>query len=61
MYVGIKNFFSDYSEQRDEQFRELYPQVMLALILKDEYLVLEKEYVPRIKRLEYRNSPADKA
>lgn len=56
-YIEVKNYLSDYSKNRDRQFREMYPELKLVLILKEEYLALQKEYAPKIKEWEYNNSP----
>lgn len=52
-YIEIKNFLSDYSRIRDEQFRKLYPKIKLKMILKKDYLKLQKKYAPHIKKWEY--------
>src|SRR3989344_6058244 len=52
-YIEIKNYLSDYSRNRDKQFREIYPDCKLALILKSDYLALQKEYAPKIREWEY--------
>jgi len=57
MYIEIKNYLSDYSKNRDQQFRELYPKLKLALILKEDYLALQRKFAPQIKEWEYNNSP----
>ncbi|MDO8576240.1 MAG: hypothetical protein Q7R90_02900 [bacterium] len=56
-YIEIKNYLSDYSKNRDRQFRELYPKLKLALILKEDYLALQREFAPKLKEWEYNNSP----
>lgn len=56
-YIEIKNFLWKYSKIRDDKFRRIYPGVKLQLLLKDDYLKLEKTYSPFIKNWEYRNSP----
>ncbi len=56
-YVEIKNYFSDYSRNRDEEFRRIYPNLNLVLILKEEYLRLQEKYAPKITMWEYNNSP----
>ena len=56
-YIEVKNFMWKYSKIRDEKFREFYPNEILILILKKEYLSLEKEFALRIKNWEYKNSP----
>lgn len=52
-YVEIKNYLSEYSRRRDEEFRELYPHLKLKLILKEDYLTLQKKYASKIKDWEY--------
>ena len=49
-YVEIKNYLFDYSKNRDQQFRERYPKLKLALILKEDYLALQKEFAPKINK-----------
>lgn len=53
MYIEIKNFLTDYSEKRDKEFRELYPNLKLKMILKGEYLMLQKKFASKIKTWEY--------
>jgi hypothetical protein len=55
-YVEVKNFLSDYSKNRDLQFRKLYPGKQLILILKDDYLQLQELFTPYIPKWEYANS-----
>ena len=52
-YVEIKNFLSSYSKNRDEEFRRLYPDLELRLVLKDHYLALQKTYAHKIPMWEY--------
>jgi hypothetical protein len=52
-YIEIKNFLSDYSKKRDGEFRELYPNLKLIMILKDDYLKLQEKYSPSIKEWEF--------
>lgn len=56
-YIEVKNFLWKYSKIRDRKFRELYPNINLILLLKKDYLELEKNYSHLIKRWEYKNSP----
>jgi len=56
-FIEIKNFLWKYSRIRDDKFRKIYPKVKLQLILKDDYLKLEKTYSNLIKNWEYKNSP----
>lgn len=53
LYVEVKNFLSSYSLNRDRMFRKLYPKENLLLILKEDYLHLQKEFAPLIKNWEY--------
>ncbi|MDP2838048.1 MAG: hypothetical protein Q8O53_02105 [Candidatus Moranbacteria bacterium] len=55
-YIEIKNFFSEYSLNRDRQFREIYPDLKLIVISKKEYSVLEEQYAKKIKEWEYKHS-----
>lgn len=55
-YIEVKNFLGDYSRNRDDKFRELYPKVTLTMILKEEYLKLEAKYSKLIQNWEYNNS-----
>ncbi|MDA1337170.1 MAG: hypothetical protein O3C23_00130 [bacterium] len=56
-YIEVKNFWWKYSKERDEKFRKLYPHIKLDVILKPEYLALEKRYAKLIPVWEYRNTP----
>lgn len=56
LYIEVKNFLWKYSKERDEKFRKLYPALNLKLLLKDEYLELERQYAHVIPNWEYRNS-----
>lgn len=58
-YIEVKNFLWKYSKIRDKKFRKLYPALKLHLLLKEEYLELEKKYSSHIKNWEYKNSPFD--
>ncbi len=53
LFIEIKNFLSEFSRNRDERFRKLYPDIKLHLLLKDEYLELQKEFAPMIDEWEY--------
>jgi len=55
-YVEVKNFWWKYSIERDKKFRERYKNLKLKVILKDEYLELEKRYAELIPAWEYKNS-----
>lgn len=59
LYIEVKNFLGSYSKERDEKFRNVYPEISLKLILKDEYLKLEELYATLIPHWEYRNSKFD--
>lgn len=52
-YVEIKNFLSEYSLNRDKEFRSLYSNKNLILILKEDYLKLQEEFSPHIKNWEF--------
>ncbi len=52
-YVEIKNFLSDYSLNRDREFRQLYPKIKLTLILKEDYLKLQKKFSSLIQNWEF--------
>jgi hypothetical protein len=52
-FVEIKNFLSEYSARRDKEFRELYPDIKLKLILKEDYLKMQNKFAPKIKMWEY--------
>lgn len=56
-YVEVKNFLWKCSKIRDDKFRKLYPNIKLQLLLKDDYMKLEKTYSRLIKNWEYKNSP----
>jgi len=55
-YVEIKNYLSPYSKRRDEEFRALYPDIPLRLILKEEYLKLQAKYAQKIPKWEHTNA-----
>ncbi len=52
-YIEIKNFLSEYSKRRDEEFRKLFPNITLILILKKEYLELQEKFAPLIDNWEF--------
>ena len=52
-YIEIKNFLSDYSKKRDEQFRKCFPDIKLRLVLKVDYLKLQARFAPLIKGWEF--------
>jgi predicted nuclease of restriction endonuclease-like RecB superfamily len=54
LYIEVKNFWSEYSAERDRRFRERYPHVRLKVILKAEYLFLEGRYAVHIPNWEYK-------
>ena len=56
-YVEVKNFLWKYSKIRDRKFRKIYPNIKLILLLKKNYLEIEKKYSHFIKNWEYKNSP----
>lgn len=55
-YIEVKNFWWPYSKKRDEKFRERYPSLRLEVILKDEYVWLEKYFSHLVPHWEYKNS-----
>lgn len=55
-YVEVKNFWGEYSRIRDEKFRATHPSLRLEVILKENYLKLEKAYSHLIPCWEYKNS-----
>lgn len=55
-YVEVKNFWWSYSKIRDQKFRERYPDIRLEVILKDEYVWLEKYFSHLVPHWEYKNS-----
>lgn len=57
IYIEVKNFLWKYSAIRDEKFRKLYPEENLILLLKEDYLKIEKKYSGLIGNWEYKNSP----
>lgn len=59
LYIEIKNFWSEYSRLRDEKFRKYFPHHTLKVILKEEYLELEKQHASKIPEWEFNNSPCD--
>ncbi|MDD4990407.1 MAG: hypothetical protein PHW31_03800 [Candidatus Pacebacteria bacterium] len=56
-YIEIKNFLWTYSAIRDKKFRELYPETRLILLLKENYLILEKQYGKNVSNWEFRSTP----
>lgn len=56
-YVEIKNYMSPYSQRRDDEFRKLYPTIKLVVILKEEYLKLQKKFSGKISQWEFNKSP----
>ena len=52
-YIEIKNFLSNYSLNRDQEFRKLYPDKNLILILKDNYIKLQEDFSPLIENWEF--------
>ncbi len=57
IYIEVKNFLWRYSKIRDRKFRKFYPEIILILLLKKDYLEFEKKYSHFIKNWEFRNSP----
>jgi len=52
-FIEIKNYLNPYSAKRDLGFRKHYPQIVLKLLLKDEYRTLEKRYGRSILNWEF--------
>jgi len=57
IYIEVKNFLWKYSKIRDRKFRKLYPKINLILLLKEDYLILERKYSKLIGNWEYKYSP----
>jgi len=55
-YIEVKNFWNDFSKERDTKFRKTYPDVKLKVILKEDYLKLQDKYAKKIPKWEYNNS-----
>lgn len=55
-YIEVKNFWGEYSKMRDTKFRRRYKDIVLQVILKEEYLKLEEQYAHFIPHWEYKNS-----
>lgn len=53
-FIEVKNFLSPFSKKRDESFRGHYPHIPLKVLLKDEYMALEKWYGHSIPNWEFR-------
>lgn len=53
LWIEVKNYMSPYSQNRDSQFRELYPEIKLVLLLKSDYLRLQKIFAPYIPGWEF--------
>jgi len=53
LFIEIKNFLSDFSLKRHQEFKKLYPDEKLLLVLKDDYLKLQEEFSPLIKNWEF--------
>lgn len=60
-YIEVKNFWGEYSRIRDEKFRTMHPTLHLKVVLKDDYLELEKVYAHLIPYWEYKNSRFEKS
>jgi hypothetical protein len=43
-YVEVKNYLGSYSLERDQNFRKLYPNIKLELILKVDYIEIKSNY-----------------
>ena len=53
LFIEVKNFLSDYSRNRDIQFRKLYPEKELLMVLKKDYLELQEQFAKYIPEWEY--------
>ena len=52
-FIEIKNFLAEYSLKRDKEFRELYSEEKLILILKEDYLKLQEQFSSHIENWEF--------
>lgn len=52
-YLEVKNFWSDYSAERDKKFRATHPKIYLRVLLRDEYFALQKLYGQAIPNWEF--------
>lgn len=43
-FIEVKNFWNDASAKRDQLFRSANPNVCLRVLLRDEYMALQKLY-----------------
>ena len=59
-YIEIKNYLSEYSRNRDHEFRECFPSIKLRLVLKADYLKLQEEFAPLINEWEFGTMPSRK-
>ncbi|NQU82470.1 MAG: hypothetical protein HQ539_00785 [Parcubacteria group bacterium] len=57
IFIEVKNFLWKYSKIRDKKFRKIYPNIILIMLLKKEYLEIEEEFAEVIENWEYKNSP----
>ncbi len=53
LLIEVKNFLSEYSRNRDERFRRIYPDKKLILLLKNDYLKLQGQFAKYITEWEY--------
>ncbi len=53
LYIEIKNYLSEFSEERDRRFRKIYPEENLSLLLKKDYIKMQEVFAPRIIEWEY--------
>lgn len=60
-FIEVKNFWGEYSRNRDTKFRKTHPTVILKVLLKEEYLQLEEKYARLIPQWEYKYSPSANA
>ncbi|MFH1246422.1 MAG: hypothetical protein V1489_01435 [Candidatus Liptonbacteria bacterium] len=52
LLIEIKNFLSDYSVQRDNNFMRLYPSEALSMVTKKQYLSLKERFAHLIPNRE---------
>ncbi len=51
-YIEVKNFMGEYSRKRDNLFREIFPNIKLELILKEQYMEIKNDYASLIDNWE---------
>ena len=53
LFIEIKNFLSEFSEERDRKFREVHPNENLSMLLKSDYLKIQDTFASKIKDWEF--------